>query len=152
MRPHRMGDLFRELRPRLEDMARCGRRGCSGALERGPALEAVHVGLEDPVGMVERFGDAKEPHGDGDEAWGTRYNHRMAVERLAPLDKGSYADLVERLFFDRGVSVEIPRKIQWPTSSVIPRFREDLRRMNGAQSRGGSPRLRDRDRAAQAHR
>ena len=52
MRPHRVGNLLRELRPG-ETCGRCRDEGAVMPLHMGQGPEAVHLGLKDPVGVVE---------------------------------------------------------------------------------------------------
>ena len=72
MCPHRVGDLLRELRPRLEDVAVARKQGAAVPFDVGEGTEAVHLRLEDPV-RVERLREAEEAH------WGD-FAHRLARE------------------------------------------------------------------------
>lgn len=58
MRPHRMGNLLRELRPGLEGVAVAGDERAVVAIHIRERTEAVHLGVEAPVGVVQRLRDA----------------------------------------------------------------------------------------------
>jgi hypothetical protein len=63
VRPHRMGDFLRELGPGFEGVPVSGDERAVMTLHMRERPEAIHLGLEEPVRVVEGLRDAEEPHG-----------------------------------------------------------------------------------------